>query len=164
MLESSSDWKGKGHSLGYCITTELQLWIEEHPAAQQVRKRESKRARRATDFHVPQVSSISLHSLVQRLPCSLLQTRCDEVWHSYQDVVICCVLAWKWNSIRSCDARAMFPLPSWDFHLSRSNHFDQALILQPLLGWSLSHWNSHPCCQDKTNCSNLLCVFFQFCK
>ncbi|NXE81377.1 MUT7 Exonuclease, partial [Cochlearius cochlearius] len=35
MLESSSDWKGKGHSLGYCITTELQLWIEEHPAVQQ---------------------------------------------------------------------------------------------------------------------------------
>ncbi|XP_061867559.1 exonuclease mut-7 homolog isoform X3 [Colius striatus] len=36
MLESSSsDWKGKGHSLGYCITTELQLWIKEHPAAQQ---------------------------------------------------------------------------------------------------------------------------------
>ncbi|KAM9256876.1 exonuclease mut-7 homolog [Cariama cristata] len=35
MLESSSDWKGKGHSLGYCITTELQLWIREHPAVQQ---------------------------------------------------------------------------------------------------------------------------------
>ncbi|NXX77679.1 MUT7 Exonuclease, partial [Urocolius indicus] len=35
MLESSSDWKGKGHSLGYCITTELQLWIKEHPAVQQ---------------------------------------------------------------------------------------------------------------------------------
>ncbi|XP_051492445.1 exonuclease mut-7 homolog isoform X3 [Apus apus] len=35
ILEGSSDWKGKGHSLGYCITTELQLWIKEHPAAQQ---------------------------------------------------------------------------------------------------------------------------------
>ncbi|XP_071622169.1 exonuclease mut-7 homolog isoform X1 [Heliangelus exortis] len=35
MLEGSSDWKGKGHSLGYCITTELQLWIKEHPAVQQ---------------------------------------------------------------------------------------------------------------------------------
>ncbi|NXP53003.1 MUT7 Exonuclease, partial [Heliornis fulica] len=36
MLESSSDWKGKGHSLGYCIATELQLWIkEEHPDVQQ---------------------------------------------------------------------------------------------------------------------------------
>ncbi|XP_075628214.1 exonuclease mut-7 homolog isoform X10 [Balearica regulorum gibbericeps] len=35
MLESSGDWKGKGHSLGYCITTELQLWIKEHPAVQQ---------------------------------------------------------------------------------------------------------------------------------
>ncbi|NXE11817.1 MUT7 Exonuclease, partial [Lophotis ruficrista] len=35
MLESSSDWKGKGHSLGYYITTELQLWIKEHPALQQ---------------------------------------------------------------------------------------------------------------------------------
>ncbi|NXJ79042.1 MUT7 Exonuclease, partial [Trogon melanurus] len=35
MLESSSDWKGKGHSLGYYITTELQLWIKEHPAVQQ---------------------------------------------------------------------------------------------------------------------------------
>ncbi|NWI43474.1 MUT7 Exonuclease, partial [Picathartes gymnocephalus] len=35
MLESSSDWKGKGHSLGYCITTELQLWIKEHPAVPQ---------------------------------------------------------------------------------------------------------------------------------
>uniref|UniRef100_A0A8C3PJP9 Exonuclease 3'-5' domain containing 3 n=1 Tax=Calidris pygmaea TaxID=425635 RepID=A0A8C3PJP9_9CHAR len=35
MLESSSDWKGKGHSLGYCITAELQLWIKEHPAVQQ---------------------------------------------------------------------------------------------------------------------------------
>ncbi|KAM8995754.1 exonuclease mut-7 homolog isoform 1-T1 [Ara ararauna] len=35
MLEGSGDWKGKGHSLGYYITTELQLWIKEHPAAQQ---------------------------------------------------------------------------------------------------------------------------------
>ncbi|NXU46811.1 MUT7 Exonuclease, partial [Drymodes brunneopygia] len=35
MLESSSDWKGKGHSLGYCITTELQLWIKEHPPVPQ---------------------------------------------------------------------------------------------------------------------------------
>ncbi|KAM6243809.1 exonuclease mut-7 homolog isoform 2-T2 [Porphyrio hochstetteri] len=35
VLESSSDWKGKGHSLGYCIATELQLWIKEHPAVQQ---------------------------------------------------------------------------------------------------------------------------------
>ncbi|KAM6047776.1 exonuclease mut-7 homolog isoform 3-T4 [Chlamydotis macqueenii] len=35
MLESSSDWKGKGHSLGYYITTELQLWLKEHPALQQ---------------------------------------------------------------------------------------------------------------------------------
>ncbi|NWU28871.1 MUT7 Exonuclease, partial [Dyaphorophyia castanea] len=35
MLESSSDWKGKGHSLGYCITTELQLWMKEHPAVPQ---------------------------------------------------------------------------------------------------------------------------------
>uniref|UniRef100_A0A452HLJ3 3'-5' exonuclease domain-containing protein n=1 Tax=Gopherus agassizii TaxID=38772 RepID=A0A452HLJ3_9SAUR len=34
MLESSSDWKGKGHSLGYYITNELQLWIKEHPAVQ----------------------------------------------------------------------------------------------------------------------------------
>ncbi|XP_019396049.1 PREDICTED: exonuclease mut-7 homolog isoform X1 [Crocodylus porosus] len=36
MLESSSDWKGKGHSLGYYITNELQLWIKEHPAVQQI--------------------------------------------------------------------------------------------------------------------------------
>uniref|UniRef100_A0A8C6K3F2 Uncharacterized protein n=1 Tax=Melopsittacus undulatus TaxID=13146 RepID=A0A8C6K3F2_MELUD len=35
MLEGSGDWKKKGHSLGYYITTELQLWIKEHPAAQQ---------------------------------------------------------------------------------------------------------------------------------
>ncbi|XP_074976534.1 exonuclease mut-7 homolog isoform X6 [Caretta caretta] len=35
MLESSSDWKGKGQSLGYYITNELQLWIKEHPAVQQ---------------------------------------------------------------------------------------------------------------------------------
>ncbi|NXS63005.1 MUT7 Exonuclease, partial [Brachypteracias leptosomus] len=35
MLEGSSDWKGKGHSLGYYITTELELWIKEHPAVQQ---------------------------------------------------------------------------------------------------------------------------------
>ncbi|NXI34108.1 MUT7 Exonuclease, partial [Galbula dea] len=35
MLEGSSDWKGKGHSLGYYITTELDLWIKEHPAVQQ---------------------------------------------------------------------------------------------------------------------------------
>ncbi|XP_064892246.1 exonuclease mut-7 homolog isoform X7 [Columba livia] len=35
MLEGSGDWKGKGHSLGYCIVTELQLWMKEHPAAQQ---------------------------------------------------------------------------------------------------------------------------------
>ncbi|XP_062447057.1 exonuclease mut-7 homolog isoform X3 [Rhea pennata] len=35
MLENSSDWKGKGHSLGYYITNELQLWIKEHPAVQQ---------------------------------------------------------------------------------------------------------------------------------
>lgn len=167
MLESSSDWKGKGHSLGYYISTELQLWIKEHPAVQQVRKRESKRAgrkERAIDFHVPRVSPVSLYSLVQCLLCRLMQTRWDEVWNSSWDVVICCMLAWKWNNIRSCDASAPFPLPSWDFHLSRSNHFGQVLISQPLPGWRLSHWSSHPCCQDKTNCSNLLCVFFQFCK
>ncbi|NWI55802.1 MUT7 Exonuclease, partial [Calyptomena viridis] len=35
MLENSSDWKGKGHSLGYYITTELQLWIKEHHALPQ---------------------------------------------------------------------------------------------------------------------------------
>ncbi|XP_039575784.1 exonuclease mut-7 homolog isoform X3 [Passer montanus] len=35
MLESSSDWKGKGHSLGYCITMELQLWLKAHPAVPQ---------------------------------------------------------------------------------------------------------------------------------
>ncbi|NXM95621.1 MUT7 Exonuclease, partial [Sylvia borin] len=35
MLESSSDWKRKGHSLGYCIITELQLWIKAHPAVPQ---------------------------------------------------------------------------------------------------------------------------------
>ncbi|NWI13933.1 MUT7 Exonuclease, partial [Crypturellus soui] len=35
MLETSSDWKGKGHSLGYYISSELQLWIKEHPAVQQ---------------------------------------------------------------------------------------------------------------------------------
>ncbi|XP_054249187.1 exonuclease mut-7 homolog [Indicator indicator] len=35
MLEGSSDWKGKGHSLGYYISTELELWIKEHPAVQQ---------------------------------------------------------------------------------------------------------------------------------
>ncbi|NXM76407.1 MUT7 Exonuclease, partial [Serilophus lunatus] len=35
MLENSSAWKGKGHSLGYYITTELELWIEEHPAVTQ---------------------------------------------------------------------------------------------------------------------------------
>ncbi|NXJ01869.1 MUT7 Exonuclease, partial [Psophia crepitans] len=35
VLESSGDWKGKGHSLGYCIITELQLWIKENPAVQQ---------------------------------------------------------------------------------------------------------------------------------
>lgn len=82
MLESSSDWKGKGHSLGYYITTELQLWIKEHPAVQQVRKRESKRARgkeRAIDFNVPQVSRILLYSIVLGLLYSLIQTGCDEV-------------------------------------------------------------------------------------
>nr|XP_038043968.1 exonuclease mut-7 homolog isoform X6 [Anas platyrhynchos] len=35
ILESSTDWKGKGHSLGYYITSELQLWMKEHPAVQQ---------------------------------------------------------------------------------------------------------------------------------
>ncbi|XP_077643994.1 exonuclease mut-7 homolog isoform X3 [Lonchura striata] len=35
MLESSSHWKGKGHSLEYYITTELQLWIKAHPAVPQ---------------------------------------------------------------------------------------------------------------------------------
>uniref|UniRef100_A0A8C8RHW1 Exonuclease 3'-5' domain containing 3 n=1 Tax=Pelusios castaneus TaxID=367368 RepID=A0A8C8RHW1_9SAUR len=35
MLEGSSDWKGKGRSLGYYITNELQLWIKDHPATQQ---------------------------------------------------------------------------------------------------------------------------------
>ncbi|OXB80631.1 UNVERIFIED_CONTAM: hypothetical protein H355_005560, partial [Colinus virginianus] len=35
MLESSGDWKGKGHSLGYYISSELQLWMKEHPAVQQ---------------------------------------------------------------------------------------------------------------------------------
>lgn len=76
MLESSSDWKGKGHSLGYCITTELQLWIKAHPAVPQVRKREGNRAgreERATDFNVPQVPLVSLYSKVQYLFCSLIQ-------------------------------------------------------------------------------------------
>ncbi|NXL93400.1 MUT7 Exonuclease, partial [Alectura lathami] len=35
MLESSGDWSWKGHSLGYYISSELQLWMKEHPAAQQ---------------------------------------------------------------------------------------------------------------------------------
>ncbi|XP_040505103.1 exonuclease mut-7 homolog isoform X5 [Gallus gallus] len=35
MLESNGDWKGKGHSLGYYISSELQLWMKEHPAVQQ---------------------------------------------------------------------------------------------------------------------------------
>ncbi|XP_063265501.1 exonuclease mut-7 homolog isoform X3 [Prinia subflava] len=35
MLESSNDWERKGHSLGYCIITELQLWIKAHPAVPQ---------------------------------------------------------------------------------------------------------------------------------
>lgn len=167
MLESSSDWKGKGHSLGYYITTELQLWIKEHPAVQQVSKRESKsagRKERAIDFNVPQVSPVSLDFIVQHLLCSLIQTQRDEVWNSYWDVVTWCVLAQKWNNIRNCVVRALFPLPNWDYHLSRSNHFGQALISQPLLGWRLSQCSSHPCCQDQTSCSNLLCVFFQCCR
>lgn len=45
MLEGSSDWKGKGRCLGYYITTELELWIKECPAVQQVRRRESRRGR-----------------------------------------------------------------------------------------------------------------------
>lgn len=130
MLESSSDWKGKGHSLGYCITTELQLWIKAHPAVPQVRKRESKRAgreERAIDCNVPQVSLVSLYSKVQYLLCSLTQsvTRCETQWD-----VICGMLAWKWNPIGSCAARAISP-PKLGFHLSRSNHFDRTLLLQP---------------------------------
>lgn len=35
MLESNGDWKGKGHSLRYYISSELQLWMKEHPAVQQ---------------------------------------------------------------------------------------------------------------------------------
>ncbi|XP_064027167.1 exonuclease mut-7 homolog isoform X2 [Pogoniulus pusillus] len=35
MLEGSSDWKGRGHSLGYYLSTELELWLKEHPAVQQ---------------------------------------------------------------------------------------------------------------------------------
>ncbi|KAL8174252.1 UNVERIFIED_CONTAM: hypothetical protein K2H54_040943 [Gekko kuhli] len=34
MLEASSDWKGKGHSLAYHIAHELQFWIKEHPNCQ----------------------------------------------------------------------------------------------------------------------------------
>lgn len=74
MLESSSHWKGKGHSLEYCITTELQLWIKAHPAIPQVRKRESKRVgreERAIDFNVPQVPLVSLYSRVQIFSAAL---------------------------------------------------------------------------------------------
>ncbi|NXN99961.1 MUT7 Exonuclease, partial [Rhinopomastus cyanomelas] len=35
MLAGISDWKGKGRSLGYYITAEMDLWIKEHPALQQ---------------------------------------------------------------------------------------------------------------------------------
>lgn len=132
MLESSSDWKGKGHSLGYCITTELQLWIKEHPAVPQVRKRESKRAGReqgAIDFNVPQVSLVSLYSKVQQLLCSLIQsvTRCKT--HSEMLLPVAC---WPENEIMlEAVLPELFPLQSWDFHLSRSNHFDRALLLQP---------------------------------
>lgn len=65
MLEGSGDWKGKGHSLGYCIVTELQLWMKEHPAAQQVRERTRERRERTTDCNVPQVSPSSVLSIVQ---------------------------------------------------------------------------------------------------
>ncbi|XP_060107482.1 exonuclease mut-7 homolog [Heteronotia binoei] len=34
VLEASSDWKGKGHSLAYHIAHELQFWIKEHPNGQ----------------------------------------------------------------------------------------------------------------------------------
>nr|XP_056716101.1 exonuclease mut-7 homolog [Euleptes europaea] len=34
VLEASSDWKGKGHSLAYNIAHELQFWIKEHPNGQ----------------------------------------------------------------------------------------------------------------------------------
>lgn len=43
MLEGSSDWKGRGHSLGYYLSTELELWMKEHPAVQQVREAEPER-------------------------------------------------------------------------------------------------------------------------
>lgn len=82
MLESNGDWKGKGHSLGYYISSELQLWMKEHPAVQQVRKGESKRSwakGRAADFNVPQTSPLSLHSIVSCLLCGCIQTRCDKV-------------------------------------------------------------------------------------
>ncbi|XP_029469371.1 LOW QUALITY PROTEIN: exonuclease mut-7 homolog [Rhinatrema bivittatum] len=35
MLEGCSEWKGKGHSLGYCIVNEFQQWIKDHPSVQQ---------------------------------------------------------------------------------------------------------------------------------
>ncbi|XP_039575786.1 exonuclease mut-7 homolog isoform X5 [Passer montanus] len=81
MLESSSDWKGKGHSLGYCITMELQLWLKAHPAVPQVRKRESKRAgrdERAIDCNVPQsgtkLKKLQAHVLgmLSQCPANLL--------------------------------------------------------------------------------------------
>ncbi|XP_054853533.1 exonuclease mut-7 homolog isoform X2 [Eublepharis macularius] len=34
VLEASSDWKGKGHSLAYHIAYELQFWIKEHASSQ----------------------------------------------------------------------------------------------------------------------------------
>ncbi|XP_030062669.1 exonuclease mut-7 homolog [Microcaecilia unicolor] len=35
MLEGCSEWKGKGHSLVYCILNEFQQWIKDHPSVQQ---------------------------------------------------------------------------------------------------------------------------------
>lgn len=83
MLEGSSDWRGKGHCLGYYITTELELWMKECPAVQQVRRRESRaagREERTDDFRVPQACPFSLCSLGQRLAVGSYKrgvTRCE---------------------------------------------------------------------------------------
>ncbi|KFV71250.1 putative exonuclease mut-7, partial [Dryobates pubescens] len=94
MLEGSSDWKGKGHVLWYYISTELELWIKEHPAVQQPGPKLKKLQARVlrlldqcpANLLEPLVSLYQLRAAERR---SLLE-HVSQLWHrgAYKEVAV----------------------------------------------------------------------------
>ncbi|XP_077162395.1 exonuclease mut-7 homolog isoform X3 [Paroedura picta] len=77
VLEASSDWKGKGHSLAYHIAHELQFWLNEHPNGQlsglRLRKLQSRLFPMLAQCHVSLMDLlISIYQLESADRCHLL--------------------------------------------------------------------------------------------